>query len=81
MIFKVIILLLNISIISIESSLDISLQELKFIADHLSDHDCRRLVAALHDANYDIKSNLDIAGIYISKIIYKSKDLLICLFI
>lgn len=65
MIFEIIILLLNFLIISIESSLDISLQEWKFLADHLSDHDCKRLVAALHDANYDIKSNLDLAGLFI----------------
>lgn len=37
--------------------------ELKYVADHLEKRDCRRLVAALHDSQFDLLNNMDVAGV------------------
>jgi hypothetical protein len=45
-------------------AVDLNLPELEYVADHLSKTDCRKLVAALHDPNFDLVNNIDVAGKY-----------------
>lgn len=44
-------------------TIDLIMPELEYIADHLEKRDCRRLVAALHDPNFDLFNNMAAAGI------------------
>jgi len=44
------------------ATIDLNLPELEYVADHLKKSDCRKLVAALHDPNFDIISNINAAG-------------------
>jgi hypothetical protein len=45
-------------------TIDLNLPELEYVADHLNKRDCRKLVAALHDPNFDLVNNINAAGKY-----------------
>jgi hypothetical protein len=42
------------------ATIDLNLQEIQYVADHLQRSDCRKLVAALNDPNFYIENNIDI---------------------
>ena len=45
-----------------DGTIDLNIPELEYIADHLQNLECRKLIAALHDPNFDIVTNIDAAG-------------------
>jgi flagellar biosynthesis/type III secretory pathway M-ring protein FliF/YscJ len=40
------------------ATIDVNLQQFKYIADHLSVKECRKLVAALNDPNFELEINM-----------------------
>ncbi|KAJ9588519.1 hypothetical protein L9F63_018101 [Diploptera punctata] len=44
-----------------DGTIDLNLPELEYIADHLKRSECRKLVAVLHDPNFDIVNNIQAA--------------------
>lgn len=44
------------------STIDVNLNELEYLVARLNPFECRRLVAALHYATYDLPNNLVAAG-------------------
>lgn len=43
-------------------TIDINLSELEYIASHLNNVECNRLIAALHYTSYDLPSDISAAG-------------------
>jgi hypothetical protein len=43
------------------ATIDLNLQQLEYVADHLTKSDCRKLVAALHDPTFFLENNIDAA--------------------
>ncbi|XP_069685076.1 uncharacterized protein [Periplaneta americana] len=44
-----------------QGTVDLNLPELEYVANHLKRIECKKLVASLHDPNFDIESNIDLA--------------------
>lgn len=49
----------------VDTTIDVNLSELEYLAAHLEPAECRRLVAALHYDDYELPKSLDGAGTYV----------------
>jgi hypothetical protein len=58
---KIVLLAMAIVIRGVVATIDLNLQELQYVADHLEKSDCRKLVAALYDPDFYLENNIDIA--------------------
>jgi hypothetical protein len=59
--FGGVLLMVAVVIGGVLATIDLNLQELEYVADHLTRSDCRKLVAALHDPNFYLENNIDAA--------------------
>lgn len=60
MYYLYLLIIVNISqnIYKISSTIDVNLSQLEYLASHMDEFECRRLIAALHYTTYDLPQSM-----------------------